>query len=377
MKILHVISDSNIGGAGKLLFNISRCIDRNNFEFVFVFVKNSNLIKLFKPLGFKIYTIDCVPDRSFDIKSVRIISAIIKKEKPQILHTHSSLAGKIALKLSRVSDIKSIYTKHCVFGVPKYMRSPIARKLYRLADNFLSDLIIAVADAAKKELINFGIQNSKIRVIINGSRKLKVMSEREKEITKEQLGIKNGEFIVGISARLEKYKGHKYFLEAAQIAKINNEKIKFIIMGDGSYRAELKKYAQKLGVDDRVIFLGFINNIEKYVNIFDVNVNCSVGTETSSLSVSEGLSLGKPAIVSNFGGNPNMVINGITGCVIDRADSNALYKAILKLKNDSQTYKKMSMSAAKDFEKRFSDDTMTKKYEKIYKDLISNNIYRD
>ena len=148
-------------------------------------------------------------------------------------------------------------------------------------------------------------------------------------------------------------------------------------MGDGSYRAELKKYAQKLGVDDRVIFLGFINNIEKYVNIFDANVNCSVGTETSSLSVSEGLSLGKPAIVSNFGGNPNMVINGITGCVIDRADSNALYKAILKLKNDSQTYKKMSMSAAKDFEKRFSDDTMTKKYEKIYKDLISNNIYRD
>ena len=377
MKIVHILSDSNIGGAGKLLYNISACIDRKTFEFVFIFTKNSKLIKLFKPLGFKIYSIDCGADKSFDIKSILKIRYILQKEKPQIVHTHSSLSGRIALKISGLHYAQNVYTKHCVFGVPNIMSLTPLKVIYGFFDDLLSEQVIAVAKAAKEELIGYGIDPHKIKVIINGSPKLTKLSDKEKNAVREKLGIKNGEFVVGISARLEKYKGHRYLLEAAKIATKNNDKIKFVIMGDGSYKTQLEEYARKLEISKNVIFLGFVDNVAEYVNIFDVNVNCSVGTETSSLSISEGLSIGKPAIVSNFGGNPNMVINGKTGYIIDQADPKALYEAILKLKNNNSLYNNMSLCAINDFKKRFSDNVMTKKYEKIYKDLISNNVYRN
>ena len=185
MKVMHILTDSNIGGAGKLLYNISSCIDRNQFEFVFLFAKNSKLINLFMPLGFKIYTLDCTPDKSFDVKSISQIINILKKENPQILHTHSSLSGKIALKLSLKHNIKSIYTKHCVFGTPKIMSLSPIKIIYGIMDNLLSDHIIAVAEAAKDELINYGVNKRKIKVIVNGSRRLKKLSEHEKCIIKQ------------------------------------------------------------------------------------------------------------------------------------------------------------------------------------------------
>ena len=371
MKIIHILNDSNIGGAGKLLFNISSCIDRDSFEFVFIFYKHSKLIELFSSLGFRIYEIDCRADRSFDIQSVIKIRNIIKKEMPDIVHTHSSLSGKIALKTTRLHKIKSVYTKHCVFGVPGIMKLSPMRVAYGFIDNILSDATIAVAESAKDELIQYGVNKDKIKVIINGSHQLTELSSEQKLLLKQKLGIKNGEFIVGISARLERYKGHKFFLEAAKKAQKNNDNIKFLIMGDGSYRDELEKYSFELGTSQNVIFLGFVNDVAKYVNIFDVNVNCSIGTETSSLAISEGLSLGKPAIVSDYGGNPNMVINGITGCVVRRSDPEALYGAIKKLQTDTKLYDNMKKNAFADFNNRFSDIYMTQNYETFYKDLMA------
>ena len=125
------------------------------------------------------------------------------------------------------------------------------------------------------------------------------------------------------------------------IAKNDNQNIKFIIMGEGSQREVLSNYIEELNLQSSVIFTGFVNNVSEYMSLFDLNINCSTGTETSCLAISEGLSLGIPAIVSNFGGNPNMVINGITGFVFEKNDAEQLYKIIKNLKNSPQIIKKM------------------------------------
>jgi len=367
IKVIHILTDSNIGGAGRLLYNLSSCIDKKRFEFVFVFSKGSKLISAFKPLKAKIYTINGGADRSFDPKCVMEIKKVIKRESPHIVHTHSSLSGRIAARISGIPSKRIIYTRHCVFGVPKYMNNPLAKAVYGLVDDMLSSNALAVADAARTELVNFGVRASKIHIVINGSHPVKVLSDEEKDLVREELGIKKGEFVVGISARLEKYKGHMYFIKAAATAHKNEQNMKFIIMGEGAYRQKLEYYAKNIGVFNKnVRFLGFIDDVSRYMNIFDVNVNCSIGTETSSLSISEGLSLGIPAIVSDFGGNPNMVKNGITGYVVKKADPMALYEAILKIKNDRVLYKKMKDEAKKDFYDRFSDKRMTREYEEIY-----------
>ena len=184
------------------------------------------------------------------------------------------------------------------------------------------------------------------------------------------MGISDSDFVVGIVARLEEYKCHKTFLHAASLAQNDGENIKFIIMGDGSRREGLETYSEQLGLKN-TIFTGFVENVSEYMNILDINVNCSTGTETSCLAISEGLSLGIPAIVSDFGGNPNMVINGITGFIFSQNDANGLYKIIKELKNSPEIVKTISENAYKDFENRFSAPKMAKNYEKFYIDILN------
>ena len=369
IRILHILSDTNIGGAGRLLYNLSECIDKNKFEFIYVFPKGSDLIDVFK--GSKIYCISGGCDRSFDPSAIREVKKIISIAQPHIIHTHSALFARIGARLGGFSKERVVYTKHCVFNIPKIAKYRVFKSIYKLIDNALAGHIIAVAESAKKELIAYGVDERKIQVIINGVQPLRESTNYEKNMLREKLNIAKSSLIVGISARLESYKGHKTLIKSAEILKqkgINN--VVFLILGDGSYYEELKKYSEKLNVSDRILFLGFKQNIAEYVNIFDINVNCSTGTETSSLAISEGLSLSKPAIVSDFGGNPNMVKNGETGYVVKQNDAYSLADKIIYLKNNPAILKYMSQNAKIDFFERFSADIMSCQYESFYLSLM-------
>ena len=369
IRILHVLTDTNIGGAGTLLYNLKSAVNRQKYEFAFVFSKDSELIDLFR--GERIYLLNNGADRSLDLKAALEIKRIIEIEKPDIIHTHSALFARIGARLARFDKRRVVYTKHCVFDVPKFTKYKLFRAIYRKIDDALSGSIVAVAESAKNELIMYGVREEKIKVIINGTLPLKESSESEKGELKRRLGISDCTISVGISARLESYKGHKTLIKAAKIIKEKGiDDIIFLILGRGSCEGELKTYAESLGVSDRTVFLGFQPNVAEYVNLFDINVNCSTGTETSSLAISEGLSLGKPVIASVFGGNPNMVKDGETGFLFPQGDAEALAEKIIFLKANPDTLKYMSNQAKLDFAERFSAERMAGEYGEFYKKII-------
>ena len=377
IKILHILSDTNIGGAGRLLYNLFMTVDKEKYEFVFVFPKDSALCELFRSKNAKIYEIECGRDVSFDIRASISVCRLIKKINPDIVHTHSSFYGRIGAKFASIDTKNIVYTKHCVFDTPKYMDNKISKFIYGKLDDILSGRIVAVAESAKDELVKYGVNPSKIDVIINGTPPLTETTEDEKRELKKQLNIGEGLFIAGISARLEEYKGHKTIIEAAvKLKKDGIDDILFIILGSGSYEKFLKEYVEKMNVEDRVLFLGFKDEVYPYVNIFDVNLNSSVGTETSSLAISEGLSIGKVIIASDFGGNPNMVINGKTGYLFKKSDASELAERIKKLKQNPALLKQMSENAKEDYRLRFSAHIMAEQYEKFYKEIKTNQSVR-
>ena len=106
------------------------------------------------------------------------------------------------------------------------------------------------------------------------------------------------------------------------------------------------------------------------VSVFDVNINCSTGTETSSLAISEGLSIGKPGIVSDYGGNPNMIINEKTGYIFRQNDEIDLSQRIIHLAKSPDLLKYMSKMAVQDYFDRFSAERMARQYEEIYNNMI-------
>lgn len=371
IKIYHFISDTNIGGAGNLLCNQIKNMEGSDFDITVVLPHGSLLREKMSALPCRTVETRHGADRSFSAGSVIEDYAILKRARPDIVHSHASLSSRIAAAALKIPT--RIHTRHCVFPLSPLISNPIGRGVCGAINNALSTKMIAVAESAKKNLVEMGCKAGKIETVINGSDAIRRLDGSERARIKESLSLSKDHFTVGIFARLEAYKGHKTLIDAARICKKYCPDMRFLIVGEGSFRAELEEYARRRGVDDIICFSGFVSDVAPFFNVTDVNVNCSYGTETSSLAISEGMSLGIPAVVSDYGGNPFMVKNGEEGFIFPVGNHESLAVCLVRLYRDRALYKKMSQNAETRYIKDFTAKAMSDRMARIYRDEYAKN----
>lgn len=371
IKVLNILSDSNIGGAGRLLVNYLNNFDRDKFDVAVVLPRDSDLKPSVEATGFRVFEIDHGRDKSFDMAAVREVNSVIRSWQPDIVHTHSSFYGKLAAYLCRVPA--RFYTRHSAFPPSRRLTTFPGKQINGFINGKLATDIVAVAQAAMDNLTDTGVDPAKITVIINGVDEVRRTTENEQIELRRTLGIEDSAFVCGISARLEPYKGHRYLLEAAEIVLKSAPDTVFLIIGGGSCEAELKEYARTLGIDGQVIFTGFVDDVAPYCNIMDLNLNCSIGTETSSLALSEGFSLSVPAVASTYGGNPYMVTDGVNGFLVPERDPQALAEKILLLHDDGELLAELSRGAREMYEKKFTAAVMTRQLETLYEKAVERS----
>ena len=133
--------------------------------------------------------------------------------------------------------------------------------------------------------------------------------------------------------------------------------------------SDLKKLIAEKNLSDTVIMTGFLNDVSGILNITDIQVNCSFGTEATSLSLLEGMSLGIPAVVSDFGGNPGVIKNGGNGFLYPAKDVKKMAECIEELVCDKELYEKMRNNCFDIYERNFTSEVYTKNIEDVYKSL--------
>ncbi|MCJ7856765.1 glycosyltransferase family 4 protein [Lachnospiraceae bacterium NSJ-143] len=367
IKVLNIISDSNIGGAGKCVLNFLKYYDRKKFSVKVIVPRGSLLKPEIEKLKTDVIEADGITDKSFDIKAVKSLKKIIKRLNPDIVHTHGTLSGRIAAKLC---GKKIIYTRHSVFPVSESISRGVGKSVNKAVNEFFSDRIIAVAEAAKKNLTDSGINPDRIDVILNGVEPLTSVSDDIVQELRKEYRISQNDFVVGILARLEPYKGHIYLIEAAEMLKAKNIPIKVIIAGTGSCEEELKKLISEKGLEDTVIMAGFVTNIAGLLSIMDIQANASFGTEATSLSLLEGMSLGIPAVVSDFGGNPGVIADGVNGFVFPQKNSTKLALFIKELYEDTNLYSLMSRRSKEIFNEKFTAEIYARNIENEYESVF-------
>ncbi len=364
IKILHVLTDTNIGGAGTLLLNYLRCFNRDKYDIRVCLPGGAALIPLVRKEGYEVIELEHGRDKSLEISAISEFVRLFGREKPDIVHTHSAFSAKLAAYLSGVKS--RIYTRHSVFKMPKKLTSFPGKQINGFINNTLATKIVAVAEAAKDNLTETGINPEKIVVIINGAFPIRRISDDEKSTLRKSLGISDSTFVLGIPARLEYYKGHSFLLESIKEISEKYEDIKLLIMGDGTEKQNLTEKAERLGVADKVIFTGFIKDLVPYYNIMNLGLNCSYGAEASSVALAEGMSLGVPAAVTNAGGNPGMITDGVNGLIVPEADPHAMAEAIMKIISDKALYERLSAGALSEYGKKYTAEVMTRRIEALY-----------
>lgn len=368
IKVIEVISDTNIGGAGTVLLTCLKNFDRTEFDVSVALPKGSMLTEKIIELGYKVHEMSIKGDESFDSAAITEYKKLFRAEKPDIVHTHASLSARIAAWQSGVKS--RLYTRHSTFDPPKKLTVFPGKQISGILNGTLSTKIVAVSHSTEKNLLDMGVSKKKIRIIINGAEPLAQSTSEQTDALRSVLGIARDEMIFGMSARLEAVKGHEYFIRAAAKLLDSGVKAKFIIMGSGSEEENLHALANELGISDSVIFTGFVSNVAPYVALFDVIVNCSWGTEASSMALAEAMSLSKPIIASDFGGNPYMVHNGENGFITPQKDADALCDAMKRFVNLPELLENMGASSLARYNSELTGAAMTANYEKLYRDEV-------
>jgi glycosyltransferase involved in cell wall biosynthesis len=370
IKVMQVSSDTNIGGAGKCILTYLKHYNRDKIQAAVTLPKNSLLKPHIEALDTKVFEVDAMADKSLDLGAIKKLIDVFKEYKPDIVHAHASMSARIA---ARLYGAKIVYTRHSVFPPNPRLTHGVGKLICGIANNSTADRIIAVAEAAKQNICDIGVSKKKIDVILNGVEPLKKYSEEDIKKIKEEFGVPLDYKCAAIVARLNEVKGHKYFVEAAKLVKEMGIKAKFLIAGTGEMESEIKQQIDEYGLQDDVLMLGFLTNVEGLMNIIDVQVNCSFGTEATSLSLLEGMSLGKPAVVSDFGGNPGVIKDGENGFVVPTHNPKALADRLRQLFADDALYEGMSKRSIEIYNKTFTACRYAENIDDIYLDLGGKN----
>ena len=368
MKVLHVISDENIGGAGVLLSNLLTCFDREKVESVVALPCGSKLAPRLHEMGVPVLYLRAICAR-ISPNSVWELSHIIWNNHINIVHTNAAISARVA---ARLCGVPVLHTRHCCFPPAGLLTIPFVRRVAGFGNRLLSDHVIATADAAAQNLRELGIPKEKMSVIINGSLPVREVDEETLEKTRSQYGIYKDDFTVGICARLEDCKGHDTFLTAADILRRQYPEFpfKFLIIGDGNRRKELEKLALNLSLGDSVVFTGFVSDMAPIYRILRINVNCSRGTETSCLAISEGMSVGLPTIATSYGGNTAMIGESGAGILFPTGDAEVLAEAILHIAGNKEVEKQMRSAARERYLSHFTAERMSREVENVYETLV-------
>ena len=361
LDICHVLSDTTVGGAGIFLRNLVSSTDPDFFAHRVLLPRESKLSELLREAGATVIQGDFAGDRSLSPSLFLATARLALGHPPDLLHTHGAAAAAVAGRLLGGAGLPIMSTLHCAVA-PRGPRSPFepVRRFWA-----------ATSEEAACILRHRGVPSERLRVITNGSPRLSPPTAAEREAARAALGVPGWAFTVGISARLEPIKDHDTLLRAVARLVRRGENILAIMIGDGSLSGALSARAASLGISDRVIFTGYLREVRSAYCALDVHVNCSLGSETSPLAVSETMSMGIPQAVSDCAGNLELTGGGRAALVFPRRDCRALSDCLSAYMHSRSLCERYSAAARDEHAARLSVERMARKYEKYYLDVCT------
>ena len=310
----------------------------------------------------------------YDLLALFSLYLLLIKERPTIVHTHTSkagLLGRLAAKLARIPIIIHTPHGHVFFGYFGPFKTKIFIILERLASR-ITDKIVALTDREKEDNVMFRIaKEDRFAVICSGVKleKFKELGLNEKQNFKKELGIPENSLIVGTVGRLVPVKGPEFMIKAAKYIISIYPRTFFIFTGDGYPKQDLEKKAFELGLKENIIFLGWRDDAAKIISVYDVFVLPSLNEGMGRVLV-EAMAFGKPIVASNIGGIPDLVTHGKNGFLVPPKNPRELAKYIQILLDDEEKRETMGR-AGKEMAMNFSEEIMVKRIIKLYKKLLT------
>jgi glycosyltransferase involved in cell wall biosynthesis len=378
-KILYLITQSELGGAQKYVFDLAKNL-KNDFEIFVGFGEQGDegeLAKKIKEENIVFYTIPHLKRAISpfnDLRAIFEIKKLIKQINPDIIHLNSSkisILGSIASRQLTIVNyqLSIVYTAHgWIFNEPM---SRLKKTLYKYAEKFTArfkDIIICVSEFDRQIAIKEKIAPAdKLITIHNGIEPIKFLS---RESAQQELGISDkglGTLNIVSIGNLYQTKGFKYLIQAANILVTRYAlRIMVTIIGEGREQKNLEDIIKTNNLKNNVILTGRIDHASKYLKAFDLYV-CSSIKEGLSYTIIEAMQAGLPIVATKVGGNPELINDQADGLLAEPANPEDLVDKIKKIIDNHELGRIFGQSVEKKVSHFFSLNSMLKKTKDVYR----------
>lgn len=364
-KIAHLTFDMRFGGTEQVISNL---VQNTNLEKYDV-----SILCLSEPIGpfglqlikqgIKIHAFNRQP--GFDTTLIRDIRKYICENRIDILHCHQYTPYVYGVFAALRTPVKVLYTEHGRFY-------PDQQKLKRVFINpllnFFTDKITSISAATRKALVNYeNFPENQIQVVYNGIDDSRFIRPANGTL-RESLNIPPHAAILGTVARLDSIKNHPMMIKALKIVQSKFPETVLIIVGDGPERQRLDDLINELDLSEKVIITGFRKDTEAFYQIMDIFLLTSF-SEGTAMTLLEAMATSRPCIVTQVGGNPEIVLENQTGFVIPSDDDEALAQKIIHLIENRELKIRFGANGRKRFERCFTVNQMVNAYQAIYETL--------
>lgn len=365
MKILH-ITESNgwSGGAAQALY-LARGLRSLGHENVIACPSGGDLGRKAAADGFSVRHFQ--PRRDYDIKTARALARLLEELKPDVMQAHHPKAHAMGLLAKFFSSHKP------VFIFTRRVSHPIVKGFFAKLKytSRLIDGCIAVADSVRSQLIDYGLDQSRVRTIYSGTDPARFYPRPPDPGIQQELRLPPGLPVVMLVGNFSAHKGQHVLLKAA--GRLYSGGLDFVLVfaGRGTDSAELKDLFLREGLpQDRGRFLGLRDDVENLLTVASVSVNAAVKGEALSGSIRESLAMGVPAVASDISGNSEIIRDGVNGLLFPKGDHAAMADRLRTVLTSPGLRDKFSRSSVSLVRDNFSTAVMARRTLEYYRELL-------
>ncbi len=374
-KILHLITHLAVGGAQDNTLLTVEKHDRTRFDVHLASHPNGKWSDRAKKAAEHFHSLPNLVHPIHPLKDVLCLFNLVKlfrREKFDIVHTHSTKAGILGRWAARIARVPIIV--HTIHGFAFHDFMPAwKRQLYINLERTAkpcTDFFITVSELNRKEAVALNlIEFYNSQTVYSGINFSKLDRLSAPYQTRQKLEIPEGWQVIVMVGRLDKQKAPNILIDAFNQVIKKCPKTLLLLVGDGELRENLQEQVLKLGISQNVKFLGSREDVPEILKIADIFALSSLW-EGLGRAMTEAMLVGKPVIVPNIYGIPEIVHHNETGLLFDVGDIEKLALHLVYLLQNPQERERLGKKAQQLTRKLFDADLMVTQIEEIYEGLL-------
>jgi glycosyltransferase involved in cell wall biosynthesis len=357
-RILQLLATGGNGGAQESYTGLLLALDRSRYEVRALSLSKGSAVNRLRRLGVEVEVIH-EPD---DEAAVRELAAYLRRNEVDLVHSHMYRAEVVGTRAAVAAGTPVVMaTVHS-----SRVRSPEdVATLARLTPQ-VDRLIVPSASIAAKVRAE-GRGDARFAIVPNGIDLARFAAAAPPCALRTEYGLCAEALLVGVVARLEPEKGHRFLIDAMPAVLERAPHAWLAVIGEGSLADELEAQVASLPAParDRVVFTGRREDVSAVTADLDVAVLPSL-REAQGISILEAMARAKPVVASAVGGIPEVITDGVDGLLVPPGDSAALAEALARLAADPALRRRLGDAGRRTVAERYSIGAMVRRIEEIY-----------